>query len=453
MVLRHGSIRLITLVLLPSLVPVPAAVAQEPTQGGPKHHRLAGIRDVTGSVSPDGRYYAFTNWQTGQLGVKDLSTGESRYIVTPGSKGEWPYQARFAPDGRRIAYTWNMEDGSAELRVINVDGSGVRTLHRGYGEIHDWSPEGERILANVDRGTVLISISDGSLAVLSDWLPAMEIRFSPDGRYIAYDLPPRDDSPDRDIFLLDIAGGSETPLVEGPGIERVLDWTPDGKRLLFDSDRGLLPGAGRRAWLIEVADGEPNGEPVLVEPEIVVTRGLGFSRDGAYYFSGYCCGVEDARVTPSGLYHAALDPTNDQLGVPELITSDSGRPVEWSPDGQYLAYAWHQWPFPSTLGIRAVQTGEERRLPLTIQWAGDSFGLRWSPDGRSLLVQGRDLKDRRGIYQIDVQTGAATPIVQGCCVRWPTWSPDGNVVYVSWEGSGDTMRVVARDLETGDERE
>jgi len=452
MVFRGPPIRLIPVIILFTLIPAPTSVVQEPAQGGPKHHRLVGIRDVTGSVSPDGHYCAFTNWQTGQLGVKDLSTGEDRYIVTPESKGESSYQDRFSPNGSRIAYTWFMEDGS-ELRVINVDGSGLRTLHRGYGEVHHWSPDGEYVLANVDRGTVLISISDGSLDVLSEWLPSREMRFSPDGRYIAYDLPLREDSPDRDIFLLEVDGGQEIPLVEGPGIERVLDWTPDGRWLLFDSDRGLPPGAGRRAWLVEVANGGPVGEPFLVEPEIVVTRGLGFSRDGAYYFSGYCCGVKDARVMPSGLYLATLDPTNYQLSAPKMITSDPGRPVEWSPDGLYLAYAWHQWPFPSTLGIRSVRTGEERRLALTIRWARDSFGLRWSPDGRSLLVQGRDLQDRWGIYQIDVASGTATAVVQNCCVRWPTWSPDGNVIYVSWEGSGDTMRVVSRDLETGDERE
>lgn len=452
MILRCLLIRLIPLVLLPALIPAPAAVTQEPAQAGPKHYRLAGIRDVTGSVSPDGRYYAFTNWQTGQLGVKDLSTGESRYIVTPASEGESSYQARFSPDGSRIAYTWFMEDGT-ELRVVNVDGSGLRTLYRGYGEAHHWSPDGEYVLANVDRGTVLISISDGSLEVLSEWLPSREMRFSPDGRYIACDLPLREDSPDRDIFLLEIDGGQETPLVEGPGIERVLDWTPDGRWLLFDSDRGLPPGAGRRAWLVEVANGGPVGEPFLVEPELVVTRGLGFSREGAYYFSGYCCGGKDTIATPSGLYLAALDPMTEELGAAKMVAGDPGRPVEWSPDGQYLAYAWHQWPFPSTLGIRSVQTGEERRLPLTIRWTRDSFGLRWSPDGRSLLVQGRDLKDQWGIYRVDPTTGTATPIVQSCCVRWPTWSPDGTVVYVSWEGSGDTMRVVSRDLETGDERE
>jgi Tol biopolymer transport system component len=340
---HRSPTRLIPVVLFLILTPKVAAQDQAPAQEGPKHRRVAGIRDVTGSVSPDGRYYAFTNWQTGQLGVKDLSTGENRYIVTPGSEGEWPYQARFGPDGRRIAYEWIMQDG-VELRVINADGSGVRTLYRGGGEVHDWSPDGKHILANVERGTVLISISDGSLEVLSDWLPSLEIRLSPDGRYIAYDVLVRDDSPDRDIFLLEIDGGQKTPLVEGPGIERVLDWTPDGKRLLFDSDRGLLPGAGRRAWLIEVADGKPTGESVLVEPEIRALRGLGFSHDGAYF---YCCGGEDADTSPTSLYLARLDPATGELSAPEMITSVPGAVVQWSPDGQYFAYAWHQWPLDS----------------------------------------------------------------------------------------------------------
>jgi Tol biopolymer transport system component len=420
---------------------------------------VAGIRDVTGSVSRDGRYYAFTNWQTGQLGIKDLTTGEDRYIVTPESGEEYPYPVRFSPDGKRIAYNWTNADGSAELRVVDADGHDVRTLYRGFARPHDWSPDGERVLAVADvdgsASAVLISTLDGSLEALKtfDWRSPLEMRFSPDGRHIAYDLPLREDSADRDIFLLEVDGGRETPLVEGPGIDRVLDWTPDGRWLLFDSDRGLPPGAGRRAWLIELTDGRPLGEPAPVETEIQVVRGLGFGHEGAYY---YCCG--GAAALPIELYLATLDPANDELSAPEPIASGLGREGEWSPDGRYVAYAWHFWPFPSTLGTRFVQTGEEQRLPLTIELAGGS-GLRWSPDGHSLLVQGRDLAvngflgDRRGIYQVDAQTGEAIPIVQGCCIRWPTWSPEGDVVFVSWQGSGDTVRLVRREPDTGAEQE
>ncbi|MFQ5891022.1 MAG: hypothetical protein ACE5JR_13420 [Gemmatimonadota bacterium] len=415
---------------------------------------MAGIRDVTGSVSPDGRYYAFTNWQTGQLGVKDLGTGEDRYLnpAAPESP-EYPFSLRFAPDGRRIAYAWHTEDGSTELRVINVDGSGVRTLFHDVRGIqpHDWSPDGNHVLAGVDGSAVLISVSDGSLRVLKtfDWRSPLEMRFSPDGRYIAYDLLRREDSATRDIYLLAVDGSREIPLVEGPAIDRVLDWTPDGQRLLFDSDRDLSPGAGRRAWLIEVADGKPIGEPALVTPEIQAIRGLGFSRDGSYY---YCCGGEDDFAT--NLYLATLGAATGKLQTREIIASNLGfaTAAEWSPDGRQLAYAWHHWPFPSTLGIRSVETGEERRLPLTIA-RKKRFGLRWSPDGLSLLVQGRDLKAQWGIYRIDAQTGKATPVVQSCCVGWPTWSPEGQVIFLSWNSGDESRRVVVRDLDTGGEQE
>lgn len=457
MVCHHLPIRLLLLVLLPALTTVPAVKDHEPAQGGPKHHRVAGIRDVTGSVSPDGRYYAFTNWQTSQLGVKDLRTGEDRYLNPPAAleSGEWPSSPRFAPDGRRIAYLWHQE-GPDELRVINMDGSDARVVYRDEEmrglRPHHWSPDGNHILASIGGSAVLISVSDGSAKVLKtfDWRSPLEMRFSPDGRYIAYDLPRREDSPERDIFLLAADGSREIPLVEGPAIRRVLDWTPDGTRLLFDSDRGRPPGTGRRFWLIEVADGKPIGEPALVKPEIRATRGLGFSRDGAYY---YCCGGEGAGT---GLYLADLDPALDKLGTPQMIASGLGwfyAMAEWSPDGRYLAYAWFGWPFPATLGIRTVETGEERRLPLTIARGRGRFGLRWSADGLSLLAQGRDLKNQWGIYRIDVQTGKATPIVQNCCVRWPTWSPDGQVVFFEEDGSGGPPRVVVRDLDTGGEQE
>ena len=57
---------------------------------------------------------------------------------------------------------------------------------------------------------------------------------------------------------------------------------------------------------------------------------------------------------------------------------------------------------------------------------------RWSPDGRSILVESPD-----SIYRVDVATGERTIVVsQLCCglsPHWPTWSLDGSrVVYVDY---------------------
>ncbi|MBK5290113.1 MAG: PD40 domain-containing protein [Acidobacteriia bacterium] len=84
--------------------------------------------------------------------------------------------------------------------------------------------------------------------------------FSPDGRYIAYDFPPKEDAPERDIFVLAADGSRETLLIQHPADDRLLGWTADGTHILFSSDRTGTPSA----WLIKVSADRPNGQPVLV---------------------------------------------------------------------------------------------------------------------------------------------------------------------------------------------
>jgi Tol biopolymer transport system component len=444
MISRRASRRLrrhphLLATVLSVLATVPAARLQEP----PQHRRVAGLRDLTGSVSSDGRYYAFTNWQSSQLGIKDLSSGEERYIVTPESEQEYPYAPRFAPDGRRIAYLWRTAAGSGELRVVNVDGSGVRTLVRDWPEPHDWSPDGSHILTIVSGSVAVVSVADGTVTELAalGWRSPIVMRLSPDGRYVAYDGLVAEDSPRRDIFLLAVETGKEIALVEDPAIARVLDWTPDGTRILFDSDRGMEPGSGRRAWLVEVADGVGAGSPTLVRPELEVGRGLGFDRDGSYF---YCCGPAPAQPR-GGLYLADFDPTTGELRTPRLIEGGIVRAIDWSPDGRSMAYAYHSLPFPSTLGIRAVESGEERRVPLTIH-PRQPFALQWSPDGMWLLAQGYDHRDRWGVYRIDAKTGRAVAVVQEPAVHWPAWLHDGRIAYVLPDESGGSQRILVHDL-------
>jgi hypothetical protein len=40
--------------------------------------------DISGTVSYDGRFLSFTDWQTGNLMVRDLSTGRNRSLTTTG---------------------------------------------------------------------------------------------------------------------------------------------------------------------------------------------------------------------------------------------------------------------------------------------------------------------------------------------------------------------------------
>ncbi|MFQ5927342.1 MAG: WD40 repeat domain-containing protein, partial [Terriglobia bacterium] len=82
---------------------------------------------------------------------------------------------------------------------------------------------------------------------------------------------------------------------------------------------------------------------------------------------------------------------------------------------------------------------------------------RWSPDGRTFLVTGRDTKGRFGLHLVDVHTGAATlAVLLEPQTYFPlaVWSPDGKAIfYTKIEGKDfEDRRLLMRDLETGRER-
>jgi len=125
------------------------ALAGTPLYSGADVVWSGGNAEYSGSLSPDGRYLSFTDWQDCcQLAVRDMETGEIRTLT----QGDWPafaYPSRFSPDGRWIAFGWRTEKGEQEVRVVGRDGSGLRTVFSGgtveYPEPLAWSPDGSTL--------------------------------------------------------------------------------------------------------------------------------------------------------------------------------------------------------------------------------------------------------------------------------------------------------------------
>ncbi len=453
-----------------SCIAVSTVTGQKPAKVAPKHYKVAEV-PWPSSISSDGRYLCYVEDVAGadHVFVKDLKTGENRRLTkAPGEAGN---SSTFSPESKQVAYDWVNEVDSVELCIVGIDGSAPRVLYRNEGlqsiEAQDWSPDGKQILASFFRkdGTyqlVVVSVADGSARVLNtrtfrtlNWRSqGNKMSFSPDGRHIAHDVP-QEGSSQRDIFVLPAGGGGEIPLFEHPANDRLLGWTPDGKRLLFASDR-----AGKwDLWAIRVADGKPRGFPEVVKPSIgPIVWSLGFSRDGSYYY-GVWTWMND-------VYVATLDLARGKLRGSQKVVSQVGfnTSVEWSPDGQYLAYAWvhHAWE-PVDLGIRSVETGKERRLRVNKLSAVHMFQPHWSPDGHFLLAQGWDRDyagpgtHSRGVYRIDSETGEVTSLVQTetCCIEWPVWFSERQVILTRWntEGPRKDRSIVRRDLQTGQEKE
>lgn len=96
---------------------------------------------------------------------------------------------------------------------------------------------------------------DGSLRILKsvDWKGPTKIFFSPDSQSIAYDLAGTENSNERHVYIMALDGSRETAAVVHSSQNVIMGWSPDGRHLLFASDRsgsyglGGLPVAGGKS--------------------------------------------------------------------------------------------------------------------------------------------------------------------------------------------------------------
>ncbi|MFH1765710.1 MAG: hypothetical protein ABIF09_16090 [Gemmatimonadota bacterium] len=420
--------------------------------------------DLSGDVSYDGRELVFVDYDTGDLAVRDLRTGEIRKLTDKGSweeSGEYGMTPKMSRDGRQVAYTWALPSGNSEryeLRIIGMDGTGLRTLYRdesvGWINAVSWSPDGAHVLASVirqgdTRQILQITVPDGASRILKTTGPEPlgQMSFSPDGRFVVFDRVVDEGSENRDIYLMAADGSREVRIVEHPAIDFVLGWAPDGEQILFASDRQGTLGA----WLLRLVDGEPSGAPVLVRPDMWRMTPLGFTRDGSYYY-----GVSTTRRT---VYVASLDPVTGNLltgptpvSQPPIGSTMDRRPC-WSPDGRFLAFQSNRVTGgveqPAII-LQSMETGETREVtPRGANWVAPGL---WSRDGRYILGFGRDVDSRRdGFFKVDVLTGETQPFPNfwGVNMAGPLGlSHDGlSLYYKAWldDGAG----VAVRGLEGG----
>jgi len=398
--------------------------------------------------------------------VRDLASGRNRRITNKGSwaeSNEWAETSVVSPDGRQIAYTWYNKDSFYELRLIPAGGGQPRVLFRRedvfWIQTAGWTGDGKQVLAllsdrNSAKEIVAISAADGAVRSLKrlDWRWPQKISLSPDGRYVLYDALRQKDSAERDVWMLSTGAASEEVLIQHPADDYAPLWSPDGKKVLFASDR---TGA-TSLWAVAVAQGKAQGAPELVKANVGRISPLGFTREGSYYY-GLGVGMED-------IYVAELDPaTGKVLGSPERITErflGANSAPAWSPDGRQLAYLSHRGPATKrpgslTVVIRSVPTGEERDLPTKLNL---SPPVQWFPDGRSLLVSARENQGGWSFYRMDAQSGdtsligpAATP---GGGFPHPALSPDGKAVFFSYRDvKARRSSIWAREIQGGREQE
>lgn len=413
-----------------------------------------------GTATRDGRYFSGLDGKTGNLAVRDMRTGERRVLTRSGDWMRYAYLVRslISPDGQTLAFVWSVgrPGFGYELRTIGIDGSQERTLVRPqdpseYIEPTDWSPDGRRLLAilypkDKSHQMVLVSVSDGSVRTLKslDWRSPQGLKFSPDGRSVAYDFQPSQESGARDLFVLQVDGSRETKITNDGVPKSLVGWSPDGLGLYYATKKD----DATTIWYLPLQGARVAGAARVIRSDIWGASPIGLVGTSFYY------SVSDAKQT---VYSVAIDVGAARISAPPtplLSGTDIVAPTIWSPDGSQLAFGRRlqtAGPNHTAIAIRSLSTGEEHQIPVTLDNASVQ---EWLPDSRALVVVGA----RRGQslrYHLDLATGKSELIEQEA----PIWemharSPDGRTEYsLHAKSSMDSSWIIARSVGTNQERE
>jgi Tol biopolymer transport system component len=160
----------------------------------------------------------------------------------------------FAPDGKRLALVGN---GFARLDVMNLDGSGRKTLYTGKNRglfSTSWAHHGDQIAFAVGgvfqearAGVDLMAVRPDSTGLHkltqdagNNGFPA----FSPDGKQLVF-RSGREGS--KNLYLMNSDGTGLKQLTRGKWTDTMCDWSPRGDWIAFASDRG----GDFEVWLIK----------------------------------------------------------------------------------------------------------------------------------------------------------------------------------------------------------
>ena len=256
---------------------------------------------------------------------------------------------------------------TSDIYVMAADGKNQRRLTNNPASDHSpsWSPDGKRIAFVSDR--------DGHVHRRIPWLTY-------------------------EIYVMDADGSNQLNLTNNPHDDRSPSWSPDGKRIVFESDRDNDRGHNIEIYVMD-ADG------------------------------------------------------SNQINITNNLTED--RYPAWSPDGERIAFSArreghvvHNLDITYEIYVMDIDGGNEQRLT---ENRNNDWSPAWSPDGQRIAF----MADRKGdvvqfdIYEMDADGGNPQKLTNHrAWVGSPSWSPDSERIVFNSNRDGNT-NIYVMDADGG----
>jgi TolB protein len=235
-------------------------------------------------------------------------------------------------------------DQSGRIMTVPVDGGTPQPINTGFPSgcngSHGLSPDGKWLAISCSAPEApgsrvyIIPSSGGNPHMITQNPSSYFHSWSPDGKTIAFTRPHPGGG---DIWSISVDGGMETRLTTSTGISDDPDYSPDGRYIYFNSDRG---DGTMQIWRIHADGSQPeqitSDEPNNWTPHI--------SLDGKWMvFLSYDKGItghpanKDISLRVMSLNDRKISKLVDLFGGSGTINVPS-----WSPDSRHLAYVSYE---------------------------------------------------------------------------------------------------------------
>ncbi|WNJ21423.1 S41 family peptidase [Pontibacter sp. G13] len=284
---------------------------------------------------------------------------------------------------------WKMDvDGSNPTQITTLDKHPVRflsmatdgTLCFAYaGEIFSMK-EGE----NPQKVAISISIDDkyNEVNLQVQTSGANEMAVSPNGKEVAFIIR-------GEVFVTSVEGGMTKRITETPEQERSVSFSPDGRKLLYASER-------EGSWNVYETSMAREDDPyfyasTILEEKVLVDNGEETFQP-AYAPNGKEVAFLENRTTLRVLNLESNEIRTVLAGEKNYSYSDGDQWYEWSPDGNWFLVTYlEKGRWVDEVGL-VNASGTEPIINLTESGYGD-YSPKWMMDGKMMLW----FSDRRGM--------------------------------------------------------